>query len=190
MSLIAYFCDFKCCTDLKKKKKIQKPAVSTSCYFVMSQQISHQAPPTWTQYPNTCRIWLLKSLLHFYCISQSEQRLRASSNKTRRKNIFSLLSCHLNISLIAFLQNTQSHFLAECLIIHVTLLAISATLAAYCCKVINCCTPEPKVVSTPMIVMATKGPLDLVPGCDVRCSPAPQLLIIHHHLLNIPTWDE
>ncbi|KAM9335793.1 membrane-spanning 4-domains subfamily A member 4A-like [Symphorus nematophorus] len=43
------------------------------------------------------------------------------------------------------IENTQSHFFAESIIIEVTLLAISATLAAYCCKVVNCCGPAPKM---------------------------------------------
>ncbi|XP_073330892.1 uncharacterized protein [Pagrus major] len=43
------------------------------------------------------------------------------------------------------IESTQSHFYAECVVIHVALLAISATLAAYCCKVANCCAPAPKM---------------------------------------------
>ncbi|XP_029382476.1 uncharacterized protein LOC115059027 [Echeneis naucrates] len=43
------------------------------------------------------------------------------------------------------IENAQSHFHAECVVIHTALLAISVTLAAYCCKVVNCCTPAPKV---------------------------------------------
>lgn len=43
------------------------------------------------------------------------------------------------------IESTQSHFYAECVVIHVALLAISATLAAYCCKVANCCGPAPKM---------------------------------------------
>ncbi|KAM6960069.1 membrane-spanning 4-domains subfamily A member 4A-like [Tautogolabrus adspersus] len=43
------------------------------------------------------------------------------------------------------IENAQSHFSAEVLVIQVTLLAISVTLAAYCCKVVNCCSPAPKV---------------------------------------------
>lgn len=45
------------------------------------------------------------------------------------------------------LQSAQSHFYAESVVIQVTLVAISATLAAYCCKVVNCCAPAPKMVS-------------------------------------------
>lgn len=45
------------------------------------------------------------------------------------------------------LQNTQNHFFAESVLIQAALLAISATLAAYCCKVVNCCAPAPKMVS-------------------------------------------
>ncbi|KAG7464603.1 hypothetical protein MATL_G00167390 [Megalops atlanticus] len=36
-------------------------------------------------------------------------------------------------------------YLAEGLLIHTALAAICATLAAYCCKVINCCTPMSKM---------------------------------------------
>lgn len=43
------------------------------------------------------------------------------------------------------IESTQSHFYAENLVINVTLLAISATLASYCCKVAACCAPDPKV---------------------------------------------
>ncbi|KAG7235453.1 hypothetical protein INR49_002684 [Caranx melampygus] len=53
--------------------------------------------------------------------------------------------------------STQSHFYAECVVIQAVLLAISATLAAYCCKVINCCAPDPKV-----------------PVITVQSPPAPQ----------------
>uniref|UniRef100_UPI0037E7BADA membrane-spanning 4-domains subfamily A member 4A-like n=1 Tax=Semicossyphus pulcher TaxID=241346 RepID=UPI0037E7BADA len=48
------------------------------------------------------------------------------------------------------IENTQSHFYAEGVLIQVALLAISATLAAYCCKVVNCCAPAPKM---PVIVL-------------------------------------
>lgn len=44
-----------------------------------------------------------------------------------------------------YIENTQSHYSAESLVIQFTLLAISATLAAYCCKVVNCCGPAPKM---------------------------------------------
>nr|XP_046236654.1 uncharacterized protein LOC124054547 [Scatophagus argus] len=43
------------------------------------------------------------------------------------------------------IENTHSHFYAECTVIHVALMAISVALAAYCCKVINCCAPAPKM---------------------------------------------
>ncbi|XP_020514606.1 membrane-spanning 4-domains subfamily A member 4A [Labrus bergylta] len=43
------------------------------------------------------------------------------------------------------IENSQSHFFAEGIVIQVALLAISATLVAYCCKVANCCHPAPKV---------------------------------------------
>ncbi|XP_041842492.1 uncharacterized protein LOC121640710 isoform X3 [Melanotaenia boesemani] len=41
--------------------------------------------------------------------------------------------------------NVHSHFYAGGVLIQVTLLAISATLAAYSCKVVNCCGPAPKI---------------------------------------------
>lgn len=43
------------------------------------------------------------------------------------------------------IENVRSHFFAGSLLIQATLLAISATLAAYCCKVANCCAPAPKM---------------------------------------------
>ncbi|XP_034413051.1 uncharacterized protein LOC117747728 isoform X2 [Cyclopterus lumpus] len=43
------------------------------------------------------------------------------------------------------IENTHSHFFAEVVVIQVALLAISVTLAAYCCKVVNCCSPAPKM---------------------------------------------
>ncbi|XP_023279593.1 uncharacterized protein LOC111667956 isoform X2 [Seriola lalandi dorsalis] len=43
------------------------------------------------------------------------------------------------------IENTHSHFYAEGVVIQAALLAISATLAAYCCKVVNCCAPAPKI---------------------------------------------
>ncbi|XP_056155993.1 uncharacterized protein LOC130130338 [Lampris incognitus] len=39
------------------------------------------------------------------------------------------------------LQNADYHRYAENILIHAALIAISATLAAYCCKVVNCCSP-------------------------------------------------
>ncbi|XP_045921650.1 uncharacterized protein LOC123981073 isoform X2 [Micropterus dolomieu] len=42
-------------------------------------------------------------------------------------------------------ENVQSHFYAECVVVQIALLAISATLAAYCCKVANCCGPAHKM---------------------------------------------
>lgn len=44
-------------------------------------------------------------------------------------------------------QGATSHFSAEIIVLEVALFAISATLAAYCCKVVNCCSPAPKMVS-------------------------------------------
>ncbi|XP_008285996.1 uncharacterized protein LOC103361640 [Stegastes partitus] len=50
------------------------------------------------------------------------------------------------------IENVQSHFFAGGVLIQVTLLAISVTLAAYCCKVVNCCGPAPKM---PVITVHT-----------------------------------
>ncbi|XP_026171277.1 uncharacterized protein LOC113135438 isoform X1 [Mastacembelus armatus] len=50
------------------------------------------------------------------------------------------------------IQDTHSHFYAEGALIHAALLAISVTLAAYCCKVVKCCTPAPKM---PVITVHT-----------------------------------
>ncbi|XP_055012550.1 membrane-spanning 4-domains subfamily A member 4A-like [Boleophthalmus pectinirostris] len=41
--------------------------------------------------------------------------------------------------------NAYMHLFAEFLLIHVTLFAISVTLVVYACKVVNCCSPAPKV---------------------------------------------
>ncbi|MEQ2251298.1 hypothetical protein ILYODFUR_009517 [Ilyodon furcidens] len=49
----------------------------------------------------------------------------------------------------------HSHFFTGSVVIHATLLAISATLAAYCCKVVNCCGPPPK-----MPVITVQSPPD------------------------------
>ncbi|CAB1421324.1 unnamed protein product [Pleuronectes platessa] len=43
------------------------------------------------------------------------------------------------------IENIRSHFYAESVLIHAALLAISVTLAAYCCKVVNCCAPAPRM---------------------------------------------
>lgn len=43
------------------------------------------------------------------------------------------------------IESSQDHFYAEGAVIQATLLAISAALAAYCCKVVNCCSPAPKM---------------------------------------------
>ncbi|XP_070785834.1 membrane-spanning 4-domains subfamily A member 4A-like [Enoplosus armatus] len=50
------------------------------------------------------------------------------------------------------IESTHSHFYAESVVIQVALLAISATLAIYCCKVVNCCAPAPKM---PVITVQT-----------------------------------
>ncbi|XP_029576923.1 uncharacterized protein LOC115167031 isoform X1 [Salmo trutta] len=38
-------------------------------------------------------------------------------------------------------QASTGHYLAELVLINTALIAISVTLAAYCCKVVNCCSP-------------------------------------------------
>lgn len=43
------------------------------------------------------------------------------------------------------IENTHSHFFAEVVVIQAAMLAISITLAVYCCKVVNCCSPAPKM---------------------------------------------
>ncbi|KAF1380329.1 hypothetical protein PFLUV_G00162530 [Perca fluviatilis] len=43
------------------------------------------------------------------------------------------------------IESTQSQFHAEGIVIEAALLAISITLAAYSCKVINCCSPASKM---------------------------------------------
>ncbi|XP_061565490.1 uncharacterized protein LOC133419984 [Cololabis saira] len=42
-------------------------------------------------------------------------------------------------------ENLHSHFCAGAIVVQFALLAISATLAAYCCKVVNCCGPAPRM---------------------------------------------
>ncbi|XP_055755825.1 uncharacterized protein LOC129834658 [Salvelinus fontinalis] len=37
--------------------------------------------------------------------------------------------------------DATAHYFAEVVLIHTALIAISVTLAAYCCKVVNCCSP-------------------------------------------------
>uniref|UniRef100_A0A3Q1HBI9 Uncharacterized protein n=2 Tax=Anabas testudineus TaxID=64144 RepID=A0A3Q1HBI9_ANATE len=46
--------------------------------------------------------------------------------------------------------DAQMNFYAESEVIQALLFAISVTLAAYCCKVVNCCSPTPK---TPVITV-------------------------------------
>uniref|UniRef100_A0A4W5N9K6 Uncharacterized protein n=1 Tax=Hucho hucho TaxID=62062 RepID=A0A4W5N9K6_9TELE len=41
--------------------------------------------------------------------------------------------------------NSTAHYFAELVLIHTALIAISVTLAAYCCKVVNCCSPEERM---------------------------------------------
>lgn len=43
------------------------------------------------------------------------------------------------------IESTHSHFYAEIMLIQAALFAISVTLFAYCCKVVNCCSPAPKM---------------------------------------------
>ncbi|XP_030018491.1 uncharacterized protein LOC115438796 [Sphaeramia orbicularis] len=43
------------------------------------------------------------------------------------------------------IEAAHSHFFAEGVLIQVALFAISVTLVAYTCKVVNCCSPAPKV---------------------------------------------
>ncbi|XP_063326464.1 uncharacterized protein LOC134625050 [Pelmatolapia mariae] len=43
------------------------------------------------------------------------------------------------------IEKINSHFCAGGVLIQATLFAISATLAAYCCKVVNCCGPPAKL---------------------------------------------
>ncbi|XP_055359997.1 uncharacterized protein LOC114844789 isoform X3 [Betta splendens] len=57
------------------------------------------------------------------------------------------------------------HFSAESIIVHVALFAISVTLAVYCCKVVNCCTPAPRVP-----VITVQAPLSNGQGTDGQAS--------------------
>ncbi|CAB1318601.1 unnamed protein product, partial [Coregonus sp. 'balchen'] len=41
--------------------------------------------------------------------------------------------------------NSAAHYLAEMVLIQTALIAISVTLAAYCCKVVNCCSRGPRM---------------------------------------------
>ncbi|XP_062305698.1 uncharacterized protein LOC134009933 [Osmerus eperlanus] len=43
------------------------------------------------------------------------------------------------------LSTTHTHYTAENFLIHAASVAISVTLAAYCCKVINCCSPTSRM---------------------------------------------
>ncbi|XP_069579342.1 membrane-spanning 4-domains subfamily A member 4A-like isoform X2 [Brachyistius frenatus] len=47
---------------------------------------------------------------------------------------------------------TESHFYASGVLVQAVLLAVSATLAAYCCKVVQCCGPPPTL---PVITVQT-----------------------------------
>ncbi|KAK6294363.1 hypothetical protein J4Q44_G00351930 [Coregonus suidteri] len=42
-------------------------------------------------------------------------------------------------------KDSTAHYFAELVLIHTALIAISVTLAAYCCKVVNCCSPGPRM---------------------------------------------
>ncbi|XP_053199861.1 uncharacterized protein LOC128384330 [Scomber japonicus] len=57
-----------------------------------------------------------------------------------------------NSEICHMIESTHSHFQAEGAIIEALLLAISAALVAYCCKVVNCCSPAPKM---PVITVHT-----------------------------------
>ncbi|CAK6968651.1 uncharacterized protein LOC128384330 [Scomber scombrus] len=50
------------------------------------------------------------------------------------------------------IESTHNHFHADGAIIATLLFAISAALVAYCCKVVNCCSPAPKM---PVITVHT-----------------------------------
>lgn len=54
------------------------------------------------------------------------------------------MSC---VCIVFYLQKINAHFCAGSILIQATLFAISVTLAAYCCKVVNCCGPPAKLVS-------------------------------------------
>uniref|UniRef100_A0A8C7TQT3 Uncharacterized protein n=1 Tax=Oncorhynchus mykiss TaxID=8022 RepID=A0A8C7TQT3_ONCMY len=41
--------------------------------------------------------------------------------------------------------NSATHYFAELILIQTAIIAISVTLAAYCCKVVNCCSPGPRM---------------------------------------------
>uniref|UniRef100_A0A8C8FCV1 Uncharacterized protein n=1 Tax=Oncorhynchus tshawytscha TaxID=74940 RepID=A0A8C8FCV1_ONCTS len=43
--------------------------------------------------------------------------------------------------------DSTAHYFAELVLIQTALIAISVTLAAYCCKVVNCCSPGQRMVS-------------------------------------------
>lgn len=47
----------------------------------------------------------------------------------------------------SFQQDSTAHYFAELVLIQTALIAISVTLAAYCCKVVNCCSPGQRMVS-------------------------------------------
>uniref|UniRef100_A0A3B5L4B2 Uncharacterized protein n=1 Tax=Xiphophorus couchianus TaxID=32473 RepID=A0A3B5L4B2_9TELE len=57
--------------------------------------------------------------------------------------------------ILSTFQSIHSHFFAGGILIQACLLAISATLAAYCCKVINCCGAANK-----MPVITIQSPAD------------------------------
>ncbi|XP_037334744.2 uncharacterized protein LOC119222312 isoform X2 [Pungitius pungitius] len=54
------------------------------------------------------------------------------------------------------IERANSHFMAEIMVIQAALFAISAALAAYCCKVVNCCSPAPKM---PVITVHASPPV-------------------------------
>ncbi|KAM9836552.1 uncharacterized protein ACBR49_018984 [Aulostomus maculatus] len=65
--------------------------------------------------------------------------------------------------LCSLVERTHIHFFAKDILIQVTLFAISATLATYCCKVVKCCAPAkvPVItVQTPPTVAPQAAPQD------------------------------
>ncbi|KAJ0006443.1 hypothetical protein NQD34_013716 [Periophthalmus magnuspinnatus] len=51
----------------------------------------------------------------------------------------------LNAEVCRFYDSANAHLFAELVVIQVALFAISITLTVYACKVVNCCSPAPKV---------------------------------------------
>ncbi|XP_029931457.1 uncharacterized protein LOC115376130 [Myripristis murdjan] len=51
----------------------------------------------------------------------------------------------LNFTTCKQVSDAYSHMDSESILVQAALVAISITLAAYCCKVVNCCSPAPKM---------------------------------------------